>query len=58
MNCTSCGVVINPLRLKALPGTTVCVNCSDVSKYNVYVNTNVEREDVSQEIFIDRGNNK
>ena len=28
MNCIKCGTVINPLRLKALPGTKVCVNCS------------------------------
>ena len=28
MNCIKCGTVINPLRLKALPGTKVCVICS------------------------------
>lgn len=52
MNCTVCGVEIDPRRLKALPGTRTCVNCSDVSPYKVLINTNVEREDVNQEIII------
>ena len=26
--CIKCKKPINPLRLKALPGTKVCVNCS------------------------------
>ena len=28
MKCTHCQVEINPLRLKALPGTRTCVDCS------------------------------
>jgi hypothetical protein len=28
MNCTKCGCEIPERRLKALPGTRVCVNCS------------------------------
>ena len=43
---------IDPRRLKALPGTRTCVNCSDVSPYKVLINTNVEREDVNKEIII------
>jgi hypothetical protein len=30
MNCKSCQEPIHPDRLKALPHTTTCVNCSDV----------------------------
>lgn len=30
MNCINCKTEINPLRLKALPGTKTCVECSDV----------------------------
>ena len=55
MNCTVCGVVINPLRLKALPGTRTCVKCSDVTPYRALINTNVEKEDVNQEIIVYRG---
>lgn len=29
-NCIKCKKSINPLRLKALPGTKTCVNCSSV----------------------------
>lgn len=28
VRCRSCGVVIHPMRLEALPGTKVCVKCS------------------------------
>lgn len=28
MKCLICNTEINPLRLKALPGTKTCVNCS------------------------------
>ena len=52
MNCSGCGVEIDPRRLKALPDTKTCVNCSDVSPYKVLINTNVEKEDVNQEIII------
>jgi hypothetical protein len=33
MNCNRCGDVINPLRLKALPGTRTCVSCSTQDKW-------------------------
>ena len=33
--CIKCTKEINPLRVKALPDTKVCVNCSDTSKWYV-----------------------
>lgn len=35
MECIKCQEEINPLRLKALPETKTCVNCSDTSKWYV-----------------------
>ena len=35
MKCCKCQKEINPLRIKALPGTKVCVNCSDTSMWYV-----------------------
>jgi hypothetical protein len=35
MRCFKCTAEINPLRLKALPGTKTCVNCSSTSKWYV-----------------------
>jgi len=35
MNCNNCGIEINPLRLKALPNTRTCVNCSSQDKWHV-----------------------
>ena len=35
MNCIKCNETINPLRVKALPGTRTCVNCSTSSKWYV-----------------------
>jgi len=35
MNCTKCGNIINPLRVKAIPGTKVCVNCSTTKAWYV-----------------------
>ena len=32
VRCRSCGVVIHPMRLEALPGTKVCVKCSQEGK--------------------------
>ena len=34
---------------------TVCVNCSDVTPYRALINTNVFKEDVSQEIVVFKG---
>jgi len=39
MICTKCQIKINPLRVKALPKTKVCVDCSSteaVSGFMVY----------------------
>ena len=33
--CIKCTKEINPLRVKALPDTKVCVNCSDTSRWYV-----------------------
>jgi len=35
MKCSKCSNEINPLRIKALPDTTTCVNCSDTSRWYV-----------------------
>lgn len=35
MKCCKCQVEINPLRLKALPDTKTCTNCSSTSKWYV-----------------------
>jgi hypothetical protein len=35
MNCCKCTERINPLRIKALPGTKTCVNCSNTSRWYV-----------------------
>ena len=35
MNCIKCNETINPLRVKALPGTKTCVNCSSTSRWYV-----------------------
>jgi len=33
--CVKCNSEINPLRLKALPGTKTCVNCSSIERWYV-----------------------
>ena len=35
MKCSKCSGEINPLRLKALPSATTCVECSDTSRWYV-----------------------
>jgi hypothetical protein len=35
MKCIKCQNEINPLRLKALPETKTCVNCSTTSRWYV-----------------------
>lgn len=35
MYCKKCGDEINPLRIKALPDTKTCVNCSTTSRWYV-----------------------
>lgn len=31
MNCVKCGNKINPLRVKALPNTRICIGCAEGS---------------------------
>ena len=33
--CIKCNIEINPLRLKALPETKTCVNCSSTERWYV-----------------------
>lgn len=35
MDCIKCQKRINPLRIKALPETKTCVNCSSVGRWYV-----------------------
>ena len=35
MNCIKCNTKINPLRIKALPDTKTCVNCSTTKAWYV-----------------------
>lgn len=35
-NCIKCGLIIPEGRLKALPGTMTCVNCSDANKVGAF----------------------
>ena len=35
MKCIKCNDTINPLRVKALPGTKTCVSCSSTSRWYV-----------------------
>jgi hypothetical protein len=54
MNCSICQNPINPLRIKALPGTKTCVNCSTTEKVGCHVvisgkNTYSEIQIVDQE---------
>ena len=35
MKCTKCNTKINPLSLKAVPGTKTCVNCSTTEAWYV-----------------------
>ena len=35
MKCTKCNTRINPLRLKAVPGTKTCVKCSTTEAWYV-----------------------
>ena len=58
MNCTKCQNKINPLRVKALPKTNVCVECSNieaVSGFMVYDHKtagtiNICSQEVAEEI--------
>ena len=42
IKCVKCKGVINPLRIKALPTTKVCVDCSSTGAYKAVTTTNGE----------------
>ena len=50
MNCCKCSVEINPLRIKALPDTRTCVECSDVERN--YVRTIISGKTTYSEIEV------
>jgi RNA polymerase-binding transcription factor DksA len=37
MDCVKCKETINPLRVKALPNTRVCVKCSSVERVSGFM---------------------
>ena len=39
IKCIKCGNEINPLRVKALPNTKVCINCSTTGAYKAITTT-------------------
>ena len=39
IKCIKCGNEINPLRVKALPNTRVCINCSTTGAYKAITTT-------------------
>lgn len=52
VNCYKCGEPIPEGRLKAIPTTKVCVNCSGVSKKRSVTITGGEGEDTYNDIVI------
>lgn len=50
--CIKCKEVINPLRIKALPKTRVCVECSNVQGYKAEITTNGEGDHTWNDIII------
>jgi len=52
VNCFKCGEPIPEGRLKAIPTTKVCVNCSGVSKKRSVTITGGEGEDTYNDIVI------
>lgn len=60
MECIKCGVEIPPLRLKALPRTTTCVNCSGtervagfpmITNKTAYSELQIVSQDTAQELY-------
>ena len=39
MKCVKCNIKIHPLRIKALPNTKVCVDCSTAGAYRAVTTT-------------------
>jgi len=50
MNCIICKNEINPLRLKALPGTKTCIECSDAKPKKAVTRLYGEKEDTWNDI--------
>lgn len=50
--CIKCGEEIPEGRLKAIPNTHTCVNCSNVKIKKAVVNITVEGEDILNRIEI------
>lgn len=50
VKCSKCGEAIPEGRLKAIPTTKVCVNCSGVSKKRSVTVTKGEKEDTYNDI--------
>ncbi len=50
--CVACGAVIPSGRLKALPGTKVCVNCSTAGRKRAVTVVGGEGEDTFNDIVI------
>ena len=51
MNCIHCREEINPLRLKALPGTRTCVNCSTTGAKKGVIVTLGEKDHTCNEVM-------
>lgn len=52
MKCIKCNFKINPLRIKALPNTKVCIDCSSTGAYQVVTTTNGEGDHTWNDIEI------
>tara|TARA_R110000796_G_scaffold194821_1_gene311179 strand:+ start:955 stop:1182 length:228 start_codon:yes stop_codon:yes gene_type:complete len=52
MKCIKCTIVINPLRIKALPNTRVCVDCSTLGAYKAVSTTHGEGDNTWNDIQV------
>lgn len=50
MNCVRCGKEVHPLRIKVLPGTKVCVDCSSTGKKSGQMTTFGKGDHTYQEL--------
>jgi hypothetical protein len=51
MKCIHCQIEINPLRLKALPGTRTCVECSTTGAKKGIIVTLGEKDHTCNEVM-------
>jgi len=51
MKCIHCQIEINPLRLKALPGTKTCVECSTTGAKKGIIVTLGEKDHTCNEVM-------